>query len=93
MGLEMMDMFNMDDDPNETIDYTKIVIEDMYTILTTQKNPWPSRYTKLKKLEFLDKMLTYLKSQQMYEMCSGIQKMKENIINESAIKTNKNRRK
>ena len=64
------------------IDYTGLVMDDMYEILTTHKNPWPARYTRLKKLEFLDKMLSYLKERELYEKCNGIDKMKEKIKNE-----------
>ena len=71
---------------NVDVDYTGLVMQDMYEILTTQRNPWPAKYTKLKKLEFLDKMLDYLKEEQKYEMCEGIQKMKDRIKNESVTK-------
>ncbi len=74
------------------MDYTKLVMEDMYGILISQRNPWPVKYTKLKKLEFLDKMLKYLKSNQLYEMCAGVELMRKKVINESVSKNKKSKR-
>lgn len=64
------------------LDYTDMVIMDMYTILTTHKNPWPTNFTKLKKLEFMDKIIEYLKDNQKYEECGVLTKMRERIANE-----------
>jgi hypothetical protein len=82
----MSDSDMMSNEDGDAVDYTGLVVKDMYEILTTQRNPWPGQYTKLKKLEFLDKMLVYLRDKQMYEMCDGIHKMKEEIKNERIIK-------
>tara|TARA_R110000822_G_scaffold25937_1_gene78442 strand:+ start:296 stop:583 length:288 start_codon:yes stop_codon:yes gene_type:complete len=95
--MEVDDLHNGDGDgdgevEDGNVDYTSLVITDMYDIITTRPNPWSSKYTKLKKLEFLDKMLVYLKENQLYEMCAGIQKVKEDIINERIIKSKKNKR-
>lgn len=76
---------------NDNMDYTKLVIEDMYEILSTTDNPWPKKFTRLKKLEFLDKMLNYLKEHEMFEMCRGVEKMKEVIINESIHKSKRDK--
>lgn len=70
------------DKEHDPSDYADIVIKDMHEILTSHRNPWPAQYTRLKKLEFLDKMLDYLMEREMFEMCAGVQKMKEGILNE-----------
>jgi len=66
----------------QEVDYTDLVITDMYVILTTHKNPWPSNFTKLKKMEFLDKMIAYLEDSQRYEECAKLMIMKEKVANE-----------
>jgi len=61
------------------IDYTAIIIKDMYTILTTHKNYWPKNYTAKDKIKYLDKLLEHLAQNEMFEMCAGIKKIKKEI--------------
>lgn len=68
---------------NQDVDYTDLVIADMCDILMSHKNPWPKNFTKLKKLEFLDKIILYLTETQQYELCANIVAMKERILDES----------
>lgn len=85
-----MSMKNFDDEDDEDgdmeDDYTDLVIRDMYEVLTTSRNPWPSNYTSEKKIAFLDKMLKHLKGFEMFELCAGIQKIKGDIKNERTTK-------
>lgn len=76
---------------SENIDYTDMVIADMYEILTIHKNPWPSNFTKRKKLEFLDKIIAYLTDTEQFEKCKVLIRMKEKIANESISKNKPNR--
>lgn len=75
--------------PEQDVDYTEMVIHDMYAVLTTQDNPWPGTYTKAKKLEFIDRMLEYLQLNEDFEKCTDLQKMKKEIINETVNKIKK----
>lgn len=86
-------MILQDNIPEEEIDYTGLVIKDMYTILTTQPDPWPKTYTKIRKLEFIDKMIRYLTDNEEYEMCDGMKKMKDKILTEPLKLDSGNRRK
>lgn len=77
---------------NQPIDYTDVVIQDMCEILITHKNPWPSDFTKRKKLEFLDKIIAYLTDTQQYERCGILTDMKERIVNEPINKSKATKR-
>lgn len=72
---------------NQSVDYTDLVIMDMYEILTTHKQPWPKNFTRLKKLEFLDKIMDYLTQTQRYEQCKVLTELKERIMNEPISKS------
>lgn len=62
------------------VDYTDLVIMDTYAILTTHKNPWPSNFTRLRKLELIDKMIEYMTETQRYEECSVLTKIRDGVL-------------
>ena len=81
-----MDFLNINDSDINNSDnkstYTKMVMDDLYTVLILHPNPWPSDYTKKMKVEFLDKLIEYYTGCEEYERCKDLQKLKMEIINE-----------
>jgi hypothetical protein len=71
--------FSIDDQMN----YSDIVMDDLYSILTNNPQPFPKNYTKKMKLEFIDEVIDYFTRQQMYEKCAALQKIREGILNEN----------
>ena len=78
--------------PEEEIDFTELIIHDMYDVLTMNDDPYPDTYTDEMKLEFIDKLLSYLLDKDEYEMCATLQGMKRDIKNEYVNTNKKSRR-
>jgi hypothetical protein len=72
-----------------TEDYTDIIMDDVYDLLISYKNPWPKNYTKVQKLEFLDKLISYFEENEYYEKCDKIKYIKQRIKDDKRISKNK----
>jgi hypothetical protein len=62
-------------------DYTLLVAEDTYELLTSVPNPWPRGFTRHKKVEFIDLLLDFLEERQQYERCERLRKLREDVLN------------
>lgn len=68
------------------MDYTKIVVDDVYTLLTSIKNPWPKNFSKIQKLKILDTFIEYYENNDEFEKCSMLKKIHEGIQEEPILK-------
>jgi len=76
-----------------TEDYTEIIMDDVYELLINYKNPWPRNYTKVQKLEFLDKLISYFEDNQYYEKCDKIKHIKQRVKDDKRISKSKKEKK
>lgn len=63
-------------------DYSDIIIEDIFHLLKENKNPWPRRFSKKQKLEFLDNLIENYEEKQEFEKCSILKGIKTEVINQ-----------
>lgn len=71
---------------------TEIALSDIMTLLETDKNPWPRGYTRVQKIQFLEKMMHYYEEKQEFSECAKVKKMIDGVINEKVIQTKKTKK-
>lgn len=68
---------------NEELLRQKILVDEMYSILTKSEDiPWPSRYTKENKIEYLELLIENLEELEHYDKCAPIKTLLQKIQNE-----------
>jgi hypothetical protein len=60
---------------------TDIALKDIVSLLESNKNPWPTNYTKVKKIQFLQNVKNYYEEAENFEVCTKIQGFIKEIEN------------
>lgn len=64
------------------LDTEQIIFEDLYSLIThPTKKVWPTHYGKVKKLQFMDKLIQYFEKRDDYEKCARLTEVKKEIAN------------
>ena len=64
----------------EQVQYTNMVFDDLYQVLTKDKNPWPKNYTRARKVKLLDEMEVHFRERDEYEKCKMILEIRSLIM-------------
>lgn len=61
----------------------KILVEDVYPLIVDSEDiPWPNRFTKENKIEYLELLIETFEDLEHYDKCDAIKKIIHNINNE-----------
>lgn len=64
----------------EQAQYTNMVFDDLYEVLTKDKNPWPRNYTRARKVKLLDEMEAHFKERDEFEKCKTIVEIRSLVM-------------
>lgn len=63
--------------------YFDITMDEVYELLTHNKNPWPKNFSKVRKLQLLDNIIEYYQEQEYFERCTILIKLRETVLAQS----------
>lgn len=63
------------------IDYKRIMVDDTFDLLTTSKSPWPTNWSRARKVGMLSGIILYYEEQDEFEKCELLKKIREKVLN------------
>ena len=61
--------------------YLDQALDEIFTVITEHRNPWPSHFTKTQKLDFIDTLIDHYTAKEVYENCSDLNEIRQKIEN------------
>jgi hypothetical protein len=63
--------------------YFDITMDEVYDLLTHTKNPWPTSFSKVRKLQLLDNIIDYYTEQEAFEKCAILNTIRMKIMTQT----------
>ena len=62
--------------------YLHMTLKEAYQVLTSNNDPWPNSFHPVKKIKFIDQLISYFQEKEEYERCAELLKIKKQVTNE-----------
>ena len=72
--------------------YLDMTLKEAYSVLTSSTDPWPNSFQPVKKIKFIDQLISYFQEKEEYERCAELLKIKNKVTNELENRKSPNRR-
>jgi len=66
----------------EMNNYLHMTLKEAYQVLTSNNDPWPNSFHPVKKIKFIDQLISYFQEKEEYERCAELLKIKKQVTNE-----------
>jgi hypothetical protein len=65
------------------IDYDRMMVDDVYTIIIQKKNPWPFKWPRARKIQLVDRLIEYYENTNEYEKCQSLKLKRHQLENQT----------
>ena len=66
----------------EMNNYLHMTLKEAYQVLTSNNDPWPNSFHPVKKIKFIDQLISYFQEKEEYERCAELLKIKNTVTDE-----------
>ena len=66
----------------EMNNYLHMTLKEAYQVLTSNNDPWPNSFHPVKKIKFIDQLISYFQEKEEYERCAELLKIKKQVTDE-----------
>lgn len=70
--------------------YFNVTMDEVYDLLTHHKNPWPSSFSKARKLQLLDNIIEYYTEHEEFERCAVLTALRNRLLKQTITSRKRN---